>query len=58
MGQTHEKRGREQRKKLRRTEKAERKKVRREKESAQPVAEIVDASYFMPAEFEEDRKQG
>jgi hypothetical protein len=56
MGQTFEKRGREQRKKLRRTEKAERKKVRREAESKQPVVDVVDASYFMPAEFQDEKR--
>ena len=57
MGQTFEKRGREQRKRDRRTEKEERKKQRRERESAQPVVDVVDPSYFMPDALEGDSKQ-
>lgn len=57
MGQTFEKRAREQGKRLRRTEKAERKKIRREAESKQPVNDVVDASYFMPAEFPDEEKR-
>jgi hypothetical protein len=56
MGQTYEKRGREQRKRDRRNEKEVRKKLRRERESAQPVADVVDPSYFMPTTFEDERK--
>jgi hypothetical protein len=48
MSESHEKRGRAQRKKLKRTEKAERKKVRREQDAAAPPPDVVDVSHFFP----------
>ena len=50
MGETHEKRGRAQRKKMKRTDKVERKKLRREQASANPVSDVVEASHFFPPE--------
>ena len=50
MAETHEKRGRAQRKKLRRTEKDVRKTLRREQAIAQPMPDTVDPSFFFPPE--------
>ena len=50
MAETHEKRGRAQRKKERRNEKDVRKTLRREQAVAQPMPDVVDPSYFFPPE--------
>ena len=55
MSETHEKRARAQSKKMKHKDKAERKKARRDQESAQPTPDVVDASYFF-VELERDPK--
>ena len=50
MPESHEKRGRAQRKVLRRNEKEERKKSRREQDAAAPPPDVVDMSHFFPQE--------
>jgi hypothetical protein len=50
MSETHEKRARAQSKKMKRKDKADRKKLRREQAILQPAPDVVDARYFFDPE--------
>jgi hypothetical protein len=52
MSETHEKRARAQSKRMKRKDKAEKKKIRREQQTVAPAPDVVEADYF----FEADRE--
>lgn len=54
MAETHEKRGRAQRKLMKRKEKVERKQKRRDEATGKPMPDFVDPSHFLPPELRDN----